>query len=139
MNAHAIVDQHRNDRRDMLFAAFLAKQRIDPKASRRRTPRVKITAPITLHMDEWETDTYTLDLSEGGFSFFSSTEPAQQFIPFKLELKAREYVRGRASVVAYLQSGTRYRVCVAFTHLSAEDHQRIADHLLDSMEAEIAS
>ncbi len=139
MNAHATFDQNRSDRRDSLFAAFLAKQSIDPKASRRKTPRVRITAPITLHMDEWETDTYTLDLSEGGFSFFSSTEPTQQFIPFKLELKPREYVRGRASVVAHLQNGSRYRVCVAFTHLSTEDHQKIADHLLDSMEAEIAS
>jgi len=124
-------------RRQALHEAFKAKQQVID--SRRRTPRVQLEIPLTLHMDEWETDTQTLDISEGGYSFMASAPPTQEFLPFALELHPRRVVRGHARVVAHIATGSRFRVCVSFANLDAAAKDAIADRVLDSIEETMAA
>jgi hypothetical protein len=132
--AHSAIEQHREQRRQALHSAFAAKEKLSREASRRRTPRVQVEIPLTLHMDEWETDTQTFDLSEGGYSFLSSTPPTQEFLPFALEIAPRRVVRGHARVVAHIPTGSRYRVCVSFAKLDAAAKAAITDRVLDTIE-----
>lgn len=128
------AEHHRAQRRTTLHAAFAAKESLNRAASRRSTPRVSLEIPLTLHMDEWETDTQTLDLSEGGYSFLASAPPTQEFLPFALEIAPHRVVRGHARVVAHIASGSRFRVCVSFSKLDATAKEAIADRVLDSIE-----
>lgn len=119
------LDQYRAQRREAVGAAFLAQQRTHiVGASRRRLPRAKVAMPITLHLDEWETDTVTTELSAGGCAFVTGSAPTQHEFRFAIELAPRRNAQGYARVVAIVPRGSQFYVCVSFARL--EDAARIA-------------
>ena len=140
LSAPIALDVYRALRRQSVGDAFAVMQRQrTPQAAKRKLPRAAIALPLTLHLDEWETDTQTLDISEGGYSFMASAPPTQEILPFALELHPRRVIRGHARVVAHIAAGSRYRVCVSFSKLDAEAKNAITDRVLDTIEESMAA
>ncbi len=129
------IDHYRALRRRTVSAAFVARQRKDNFAGShsRQLPRARLSLPITLHFDEWETDTSTVELSAGGFSFLSSNMPNQDGFHFTLQIKEALKLRGHARIVAAVPRGERFYICVRFVTLGDRDGILLEDSVIDSL------
>lgn len=125
------IDQYRTLRREALTAAFLAKQRI--QSTRRNVPRTKIVLPLTLQIDEWETDTWTAELSGGGCAFMLNRHPTQEQLRVSIEVARGVIMRGDARVVGVIPRDGRYYVCVRFMALSDEARTMLEDIVLNTL------
>ncbi len=104
-----------------------------PGKRMRASARARVHIPITLRMDEWETDTYVEDISQGGCALVLSRAPSETRIPFRLELHKRLTVCGVAEVVTVRPRGTGYHVSLRFQPLGDEANAYIEDIVLDTL------
>lgn len=102
----------------------------------RTQARANVRLGITLHLGEWETDTYINDLSPGGCSLYLNREPSAETIPFDLFLEGGITVRGVARVVSVRPKGESFSVSLRFDMLAEEARSAIEDTVLDALVAE---
>jgi len=122
----AVLAEARHD----LLAVVLARQAKTGEA-RRTMPRAPLAIAITLHLDEWETDTVTSDLSAGGCALRLYNAPPSQF-RFTLRLGDDVRVRGWARVVASGYRDDLHLACISFVGLTGSDRQKVEDLVLEA-------
>lgn len=127
------LDQYRALRRQAVGAAFTSIQNAKAPDADPRLPRAHLPLPITLHLDEWETDTETTDLSAGGCAFVTGTPPTQSEFRFALELAPRRIAQGHARVVAVVPRGDQFYVCVVFVRLEQSARIAIEERVLAAL------
>jgi hypothetical protein len=130
---HSSIEAYRAMRREAISAAFLARQTSPFGGQMRKAPRVNVRMPITLHLDEWEVDTQTCELSAGGCAFFASRVPSMSEFRFDLELQPSIVLGGLAQIVAAVPKDGVHYICLRFVNLSEDQKVALQDSVIAAL------
>ncbi len=129
------IEKYRKLRRQTVSAAFVARQRKNALAHqpKRALPRAELSLPLTLHLDEWEIDTWTANLSAAGLGYIANTAPTEEDFRFQLEIRPGVLLRGWARVVGVVPRGAQFYISLRFFGISDRARILLEELVIDTL------